>query len=263
MGRTGRAGRPGRPRRRLPASSPPWPSPSPPATGPRRPTSAAPSPSWPNDRFGERPARRCWSPGSAATAPGGSPAPCGGEGGEEPERRPAAARPRQGGALPRPRRLRGRPAHAATGRRRRRRRRAAAQGVTARLMAEQSWGRWVVGARRRRHHRVRRSGRSAAASTQKFRKRLERVVRARPRRHHRASAWSATSPAGPVIAVIGWLFVRAARNFDPNQPLGVDAALREVLHAPGRPARSASPSPLGLGAYGLYSFGEARYRQIS
>jgi hypothetical protein len=65
-----------------------------------------------------------------------------------------------------------------------------------------------------------------------------------------------------VMAVIGWLLVRAARNFDPNQPVGVDAALREVLHAPAGRLLGIAVA-VGLGAFGLYSFGEARYRQIS
>ena len=64
-----------------------------------------------------------------------------------------------------------------------------------------------------------------------------------------------------MIAVIGWLVIRSARNFDPNQPVGVDAALREVVHAPYGPVLVVAVA-LGLAAYGLFSFGEARYRQI-
>ena len=56
--------------------------------------------------------------------------------------------------------------------------------------------------------------------------------------------------------------IRAAVRFDPNQPLGIDAALREVVHAPYGTALALGVA-LGLAAYGLYSFGEARFRQVS
>ena len=64
-----------------------------------------------------------------------------------------------------------------------------------------------------------------------------------------------------VFLVVGWFFVRAAVRFDPNEPIGLDAALRRVA--------TGSHGPLVLGliaagllAYGLYTFAEARYRKI-
>jgi Domain of Unknown Function (DUF1206) len=135
-----------------------------------------------------------------------------------------------------------------------------AEGVTARLMAEQSWGRWAVGL----------LGVAVIAFglwqvyrgvSQRFRKRLEESIEPG---HDATIVLGVVGHAarGVVIVMIGWLFVRAARNFDPAQPVGVDAALREVLHAPAGPLLGVVVA-VGLGAFGLYSFGEARYRQIS
>lgn len=134
-----------------------------------------------------------------------------------------------------------------------------AQGLTGRLMAEQSWGRWAVGL----------AGAGIVAFglwqvyrglTERFRKRLHESFEAG---HDATIALGVAGHVarGAVIAVGGWLFVRAAQDFDPAQPVGVDAALREVLHAPAGPVLGVAVA-VGLGAYGLYSFGEARYRQL-
>jgi hypothetical protein len=104
------------------------------------------------------------------------------------------------------------------------------QGASARLMHDYSWGRWAVGL----------AGAAVIASggwqiyrglTQRFRKRLEESLEA----GHTATIQLGVVghvARGAVIGVIGWLLVRSARHFDPSQPVGVDAALREVLHAP-------------------------------
>lgn len=134
-----------------------------------------------------------------------------------------------------------------------------ARGLSARLMAEQSWGRWAVG--------LTGAGIVAFGLWQVFR---GLTTRFRERLHESFEAGHDATIAlgvaghvarGAVIAVAGWLFVRAARNFDPAQPVGVDAALREVLHAPAGPVLGIAVA-VGLGAFGLYSFGEARYRQL-
>ena len=136
---------------------------------------------------------------------------------------------------------------------------AAAQGITGRLMADQSWGRWAVG--------LVGAGiigfgvwQVVRGVTQRFRKRLAESIEAG---HDATIALGVVGHVarGAVIAVAGWLFVRAARRFDPQQPVGVDAALREVLHAPAGALLGLAVA-LGLGAYGLYSFGEARYRHV-
>jgi hypothetical protein len=134
------------------------------------------------------------------------------------------------------------------------------QGASARLMQDYAWGRWAVGL----------AGVGVIAFgawqihrglSQRFRKRLEESIEA----SHTATIQLGVVghvARGAVIGVIGWLLVRSARRFDPAQPVGVDAALREVLHAPYGPVLAVAVG-IGLGAYGLYSFGEARYRQIS
>lgn len=134
------------------------------------------------------------------------------------------------------------------------------QAFTARLMTEQSWGRWAVSL----------AGAGIAAYgawqiwrgvSQKFRKRLEESL---ARGHDATIKLGVVGHVarGAVIIVIGWLLIRSATNFDPNQPVGVDAAFREVITAPYGPLLAVAVA-IGLGAYGLYSFGEARFRQIS
>lgn len=136
----------------------------------------------------------------------------------------------------------------------------AQQTFTARLMTEHSWGRWAVGL----------VGAAIAiygaahvwkGLTQKFRERLDETFGA----GHDATVMLGVVghvARGFVIMVIGWLFIRAALRFDPNQPVGIDAALREVVSAPYGKVLSIAVA-LGLGAFGLYSFGEAKYRQIN
>ncbi|MCU1486091.1 MAG: putative integral rane protein [Actinomycetia bacterium] len=66
---------------------------------------------------------------------------------------------------------------------------------------------------------------------------------------------------GLVLALIGLFLVRAAVRFEPQAAVGVDGALHQVA------ARSYGPVALGavalgLGCYGLYSFVEARWRNV-
>jgi Domain of Unknown Function (DUF1206) len=135
-----------------------------------------------------------------------------------------------------------------------------AQSASARLMIEQSWGRWAVGL----------IGAVIAAYgvwqvirgvSQKFREHLDETFGTAHDAVIRLGVVGHVA-RGVVFVVLGWLVVRAAVRFDPNQPLGIDAALREVLHAPYGPALALAVA-LGLAAYGLYSFGEAKYRQVS
>jgi hypothetical protein len=135
-----------------------------------------------------------------------------------------------------------------------------AQTASARLMIEQSWGRWAVGL----------IGLGIAAYgvwqvvrgvSQKFRERLDESFGAAHRAVIQLGVVGHVA-RGVVFVVLGWLVARAALEFDPNQPLGIDAALREVLDAPYGPALALAVA-LGLAAFGLYSFGEAKYRQVS
>jgi hypothetical protein len=136
----------------------------------------------------------------------------------------------------------------------------AQRAFTARLMTDHSWGRWAVGL----------VGGAVAAYgawqvwrglSQRFRDHLDETFGPT----HEATVQlgvAGHAARGAVIVLIGWLVIRAAADFEPSQPVGVDAALREVLHAPYGRALAIGVA-LGLGAFGLYSFGEARYRQIS
>ena len=64
-----------------------------------------------------------------------------------------------------------------------------------------------------------------------------------------------------VFAIIGWFFVRAAVDFDPQQAIGVDGALRRVASEPyGSWLLGAVAA--GLVVFALFSFGEARYRRL-
>ncbi|MGI8776082.1 MAG: DUF1206 domain-containing protein [Acidimicrobiales bacterium] len=64
-----------------------------------------------------------------------------------------------------------------------------------------------------------------------------------------------------VFAMIGLFLIAAARRHDPDQAVGIDGALKRLA------GRSYGPTllvvvALGLGAYGLYSFAEARFRRV-
>lgn len=66
---------------------------------------------------------------------------------------------------------------------------------------------------------------------------------------------------GVVIAVVGWFVLRAAIEYDPKEAVGIDGALKRLLDAPyGRPALLVVA--VGLLAFGLFSFAEARYREL-
>jgi hypothetical protein len=73
--------------------------------------------------------------------------------------------------------------------------------------------------------------------------------------------WAGWIGRGVVFALVGVFLVRAAWRFDPNDAVGLDNSLRELAHgAIGRPLLYVAA--LGLLAFGLYSFVEARYRQV-
>jgi hypothetical protein len=135
----------------------------------------------------------------------------------------------------------------------------AQQGFTARLMADHSWGRWAVG--------LVGAGIVAGALwqiykglSQKFREHLQESFG--PSRAAVVTLGVVGHVArGLVFLVAGWLVIRTAVRFDPAQPLGIDAALREVAHAPYGPALLVAVA-LGLGAFGLYSLAEAKYREV-
>jgi hypothetical protein len=66
---------------------------------------------------------------------------------------------------------------------------------------------------------------------------------------------------GAVVGAIGWFVIAAAVDYDPEEAVGVDGALKRMLGEPwGRPAVVAVA--IGLAAFGLFSFVEARYRKV-
>jgi hypothetical protein len=66
---------------------------------------------------------------------------------------------------------------------------------------------------------------------------------------------------GVVFTVIGFFMIVAAVQFNPQKAKGLDTALGELLHLPFGPVLLGIVA-LGLIAYGVYSFVEARYRRL-
>jgi len=66
---------------------------------------------------------------------------------------------------------------------------------------------------------------------------------------------------GIALGVVGGLFVAAAATADPEKSEGLDGALRSLMQAPLGQALLTLIA-LGLAAYGVYSFGRARYARV-
>lgn len=66
---------------------------------------------------------------------------------------------------------------------------------------------------------------------------------------------------GVVFTIIGFFMIVAALQHNPGQARGLDTALKELLHQPFGPLLLGIVA-LGLIAYGVYSFVEARYRRV-
>lgn len=64
-----------------------------------------------------------------------------------------------------------------------------------------------------------------------------------------------------IAMMIGVFLVAAARQHNPDQAVGIDGALRRLADRPYGPTLLLVVA-LGLAAYGLYSFAEARYRRV-
>ncbi len=66
---------------------------------------------------------------------------------------------------------------------------------------------------------------------------------------------------GLVFAVAGFLLVKAAADFDPDKATGIDGTLKLIAQQTyGQVLLTVTA--VGIIAYGLYSFAEARYRQL-
>ena len=66
---------------------------------------------------------------------------------------------------------------------------------------------------------------------------------------------------GAIVGFAGYLLLRAALDYDPDEAAGVDGTLRELA---AQPFGKAILTALGIGiaCYGLYSWVEARYRRL-
>ena len=64
-----------------------------------------------------------------------------------------------------------------------------------------------------------------------------------------------------VFALAGYLFIRAAIDYDPDKASGLDGTLKTMAQATYGQVILALTA-FGLLCYGLYSFAEARYRQL-
>jgi len=65
---------------------------------------------------------------------------------------------------------------------------------------------------------------------------------------------------GAAFAAVGWFVAKAAIDFDPNEPMGLDESLR-TLHDASYGPWLIGLIALGLALFGLYSFVEARWRE--
>lgn len=66
---------------------------------------------------------------------------------------------------------------------------------------------------------------------------------------------------GGVFGLLGYLLLRAALDYDPDEASGLDGTLKVIASQPYGQALLTTVA-VGLVAYGLYSFAEARYRQL-
>lgn len=66
---------------------------------------------------------------------------------------------------------------------------------------------------------------------------------------------------GVALGIVGALFVAAAVTADPDRAAGLDGALRSLQGVPFGQALLTAVA-LGLAAYGVYSFGRARYARV-
>jgi hypothetical protein len=98
--------------------------------------------------------------------------------------------------------------------------------------------------------------------SQKFRKNLkEQQMGGEERRWYTALGIVGHNARGVVFLLAGFFLVRAAWQFDPKEAIGLDGALAKLAHQSyGHVLLGAAA--LGLLAYALFSFVEARYREV-
>ncbi|MGI9061230.1 MAG: DUF1206 domain-containing protein [Ktedonobacteraceae bacterium] len=100
------------------------------------------------------------------------------------------------------------------------------------------------------------------AYTGKFQNRLSLTsLRAQVRRFVVGLGRFGYAALGVVFTIIGIFMIVAAAQHNPNDAKGLDSALQELTHQPFGQLLLGIVA-LGLIAYGIYSFAEARYRRI-
>ena len=96
----------------------------------------------------------------------------------------------------------------------------------------------------------------------KFRKRLDAGDMSPPERRWILAFGSVGMVARMIVfSMIGVFLVNAASAHDPNQAVGIDGALKRLAERSYGPALLVAMA-VGLAAYGVYSFAEARYRHV-
>jgi hypothetical protein len=96
----------------------------------------------------------------------------------------------------------------------------------------------------------------------KFRKRLKSLEMDSAVRWWVRAVGTVGNVARMLIALlIGVFLIAAARDHDPEQAVGIDGALKRLADRPYGPTVLVVVA-IGLAAYGLYSFAEARYRRV-
>jgi hypothetical protein len=74
-------------------------------------------------------------------------------------------------------------------------------------------------------------------------------------------AWVGLIGRTIAFALVGWFLIRAAVQYDKTEPVGLDQSLRNVAVEPWGPFLL-TVTAIGLAAYGLFSFVEARWSRV-
>ena len=100
------------------------------------------------------------------------------------------------------------------------------------------------------------------AFARKYRKDFkEREMSARERKILFPLAAAGLYARAVVFIMVGIFFVNAAVTFDPQKAVGLDGALRKIVASPGGPLMLTMVAA-GLGAFGVFSLAQARYRSV-
>ena len=100
------------------------------------------------------------------------------------------------------------------------------------------------------------------AVTRKFEDHLDTAqMSERTRSTVRAAAYGGLIGRAVAFVAVGWFVVKAAIDFSASEPLGLDESLR-ALQAESYGPLVIAVVGIGLALFGLFSFAEARYREL-